>query len=305
MNMPMPVSSCSRRSFLLASSLCAAGLATLSPALLAQETSRRALKKGIMWGTIGVKGSTLEKMQAVKAAGFHGVEMMSHMNVDEVLAARDQTGLEIPSVCGTHHWAKPLTHPDEKVRAEGQAALQQSLREAAKYGAKSVLLVPGIVNKEVSYAEAWDRSIAEIKKALPLARELKVRIAIENVWNSFLLSPLEAVRYVDQFHDPMVGWHFDAGNIVNYGWPEQWIETLGPRMVMLHIKEFDKKKRDKEGLWKGFDAKLTEGDVSWPAVMQAVDRVRYTGWAITEQGGGDSPEGLADLSARLGKIIAS
>jgi len=132
-----------------------------------------------------------------------------------------------------------------------------------------------------------------------------VKIAIENVWNHFLLSPLEAARYVDEFKSAAVGWHFDAGNILNYGWPEQWIRILGPRIKMLHVKEFSRKKRDSEGLWKGFDVKLLEGDVNWPAVMKAVDDVGYHGWAITEQGGGETPEGLKDLADRLGKILTS
>lgn len=271
----------------------------------AETAPRRALKKGIMWGTVGVNGSVLEKMQAVKVAGFHGAEMNSHMDQEEVLRAQDATGLAIPSVCGVHHWGKPLSHPDPKVRAEGLAALQQTLRDAKRYGASSILLVPAVVGKDVSYRDAYTRSQAEIRKALPLAEELGVKIAIENVWNHFLLSPMEAAHYVDEFKSPLVGWHFDAGNIINYGWPEQWIRILGPRMVQLHIKEFSRKRRDNEGLWKGFDVKLLEGDNDWPAIMKAVDDVGYTGWAITEQGGGGSPEGLKDLSDRLGKILES
>jgi L-ribulose-5-phosphate 3-epimerase len=247
----------------------------------------------------------LEKLKAVQAAGFDGAEMASHMDQEEVLRARDETGLAIPSVCCGQHWAKPLSHPDPKVREAGLEGLKQSLRDAKCYGASSVLLVPGVVNQEVSYADAYTRSQAEIRKAIPLAQELGVKIAIENVWNHFLLSPLEAARYVDEFNSPAVGWHFDAGNILTYGWPEQWIRILGKRIQKLHIKEFSRKKRDKEGLWKGFDVKLLEGDNNWPAIMKAVDDIGYTGWAITEQPGGDSPEGLRDLVERLEKILGS
>ncbi len=289
----------------------ALALAALAPGALAAEiktpaaSASRPIKKGIMWGTVGVKGSVAEKMKAVKDAGFEGVEMMSHLDQDEVLRARDETGLAIPSVCGRDHWKKPLSDPDPKVRAEGLEALKQTLRDAKRYGASSVLLVPGVVNKKISYADAYTRSQAEIRKAIPLAEELGVKIAIENVWNDFLLSPLEAARYVDEFHSPAVGWHFDVGNILNYGWPEQWIRILGPRIQKLHIKEFSRKKRDNQGLWKGFDVTLLEGDNNWPAVMKAVDDIGYRGWAITEQGGGDSPEGLKDLRQRLEKILAS
>jgi hexulose-6-phosphate isomerase len=301
-----------RRREFLKTSAGALALAALAPGAFAAEEKtpaaaapKRAIKKGIMWGTVGVKGSILEKMKAIKEAGFEGVEMMSHMDQDEVLRARDASGLAIPSVCGRDHWGKPLSHPDPKVRAEGLEALKQTLRDAKRYGASSVLLVPAVVSKEIAYDDAYSRSQAEIRKAIPLAEELGVKIACENVWNQFLLSPLEAARYVDEFKSPAVGWHFDVGNILNYGWPEQWIRILGPRIQKFHIKEFSLKKRDSAGLWKGFDVKLLKGDNNWPAVMKAVDDIGYHNWAITEQGGGDSPEGLKDLSDRLGKILAS
>ncbi len=299
-----------RREF-LSRSLVVAGAAAIGPGWAGAKAQTqeggshpRPLKKGIMWGTVGVKGSVLEKMKAVKEAGFEGAEMNSHMDQEEVLRARDATGLNIPSVCGVHHWGKPLSSSDPKVRAEGLAALEQTLRDAKRYGASSVLLVPAVVDKSVTYDEAYTRSQAEIRKAIPLAQELQVKIAVENVWNHFLLSPLEAARYVDEFNSPWVGWHFDVGNVLNYGWPEQWIRILGKRIQKLHIKEYSRKKRDQQGPSKGFEVKLLEGDDNWPAVMKAVDEVGYTGWAITEQGGGDSPEGLSDLVQRLEKILS-
>ena len=311
MNTPSKDSAVQRREFLHRSAS-ALALVTLSPLGLftpsaeaaAPDAPTRKLRKGIMWGTVGVRGSVLEKMKAIKEAGFEGAEMNSHMDQEEVLRARDETGLVIPSVCGAKHWNKPLTDPDPKVRAEGLDALQQTLRDAKRYGASSVLLVPGIVTKEVSYAEAWDRSRAEIRKALPLAGELGVKIAIENVGNQFLLSPLEAARYVDEFESPHAGWHFDIGNnFSNGGWPEQWIRILGKRIQKLHIKEFVRRSRNQTVQRPG-PVRLLEGDNDWPAVMKAVDEIGYTGWAITEQPGGDTREGLADLAERLGRIIA-
>lgn len=301
-----------RREF-LKTSAGALALAALAPMALPADdqksqgaaTPKRAIKKGIMWGTVGLKGSVLEKMKAIKEAGFEGTEMMSHMNQEEVLRGRDETGLIIPSVCGSLHWAKPLSHPDPKVRAEGLAALEQTLRDGKRYGASSVLLVPAVVNKEVAYTEAWTRSQAEIRKAIPLAEELGVKIACENVWNDFLLTPLEAARYVDEFNSPAVGWHFDVGNSLNYGWPEQWIRILGQRIQKLHIKEFSRKQRDDQGLWKGFKVPLLEGDNDWPAVMRALDDIGYHGWGIAEQPGADSPEGLKDISERMSRIFAS
>jgi hexulose-6-phosphate isomerase len=298
-----------RREF-LKGSVSAVALAAVAPQVVAAENapqanaSKRPIHKAIMWGTVGVKGSVLEKMKAVKEAGFEGVEMNSHMVQDEVVRARDEVGLVIPSVCGVYHWSKPLSDPDPKVRAEGLDALKQTLRDAKRYGASSVLLVPAVVNKEVSYADAYTRSQAEIRKAVPLAEELGVKIAIENVWNHFLLSPLEAVRYVDEFNSPGVGWHFDVGNVITYGWPEQWIRLLGKRIQKFHIKEYSRKRSEEEGLWKGFEVPLLEGDDDWPTVMKAIDEIGYSGWVMTEQGGGDTPEGLKDLALRLGKILS-
>lgn len=294
-----------RREF-LKGSIGVLALGAVSPGLVAEEAAppKRPIHKAIMWGTVGIKGSILEKMKAVKEAGFEGVEMDSHMDQDEVMRARDEAGLVIPSVCGSQHWSKPLSHPDPKVRAEGVEALKQTLKDAKRYGASSVLLVPGVVNKEISYGDAYTRSQAEIRKALPLAEELGVKIAIENVWNQFLLSPLEAARYVDEFNSPAIGWHFDVGNVINFGWPEQWIRILGKRIQKFHIKEFSRKRRDDEGLWKGFEVRLLEGDDDWPAVMKAIDEIGYAGWVMTEQGGGDSPAGLKDLAQRLTRILS-
>jgi hexulose-6-phosphate isomerase len=138
---------------------------------------------------------------------------------------------------------------------------------------------------------------------LPLAGELGIRIAFENVWNSFLLSPLEAARYVDELDSPLVGWYFDVGNVVNYGWPEQWVRILNKRIFKLDIKEFSRAKRDSEGLWKGFGVKLLEGDCDWPAVMAALDEIGYRGWATAEVAGGDEPR-LRDIADRMDRIFA-
>lgn len=300
-----------RREF-LKSSGAALVLATFSgPALAGQEASstanKRGIKKAIMWDASGLKGSVMERMKVIKEAGFDGAEMASHMDQDEVLKARDATGLSIPSVCGVHHWGKPLSDPDPKVRAEGLDALRQTLRDAKRYGATSVLLVPAVVNKNVSYADAWTRSQEEIRKAVPLAEELGVKIAIENVWNHFLCSPLEAARYVDEFNSPAVGWHFDVGNIINSGWPEQWIRILGKRIQKLHIKEFSRKNMNEKGLWKGFEVEYLEGDNDWPAVMKALDDVGYHNWAIAEPAwhppGVEPGERLKQVVEKMDKLL--
>jgi len=265
----------------------------------------RSLKKGIMWGSIGVGKTIQEKFSAAKDAGFDGVEVMSHLDRNEVLKARDATGLPVPSVCGTMHWKFLLSDPDPKVREDGVAAMKVSLEDAAAYGADTVLLVPGRVTEAVGYEECWKRSTEEIKKLVPLAEKLKIKIAIENVWNSFLLSPMEARTYVDQFKSPYVGFYFDCGNILAYGWPDQWIRILGKRIAKVHIKEYSRKIADKLGKSAGFGVKLLEGDVNWSSVMKAFDETGYNGWTTIEQPGGDSPEGLKDLCDRLKKIQES
>ena len=161
----------------------------------------------------------------------------------------------------------------------------------------------GIVNQEISYADAYKRTQDEIRKALPLAAELGIKIAFENVWNMFLLSPLEMAKYIDEFESPWVGSYFDIGNIVNYGWPEQWIRILGKRILKLDVKEYSRKIRDKEGPGAGFKAELGEGDVDWPAVLAALDEIGYRGWGTAEVAGGDR-ERLAEVSRRMDQVLA-
>jgi hexulose-6-phosphate isomerase len=290
------MNSVNRRNFIALSGLAGAGLL---------HAKTRDIHKAIMYATIQVEGSVMDKFKAVKAAGFEGIEPMSHMSRKEVLDAFAATGLKPASVCCDTHWKQPLSDPDPAVRKAGLEGLLLSLQDAKTYGATSVLLVPAVVNKQVSYADAYKRSQAEIRKAIPVAKDLGVKIAIENVWNQFLLSPLEAARYIDEFESPMVGWHFDIGNVVTYGFPEQWVRILGKRIVKLHIKEYSRKKRDKEGPYAGFQTPFLTGDNDWPAVMTALDEIGYTGWGIAEQGGANSPEGLKTLATAMDKIFAA
>lgn len=274
--------------------------AAASPVLGAEPApKKRSIKKAIMYATIGYKGSVLEKFKAIKAAGFEGVEPMSHMNQEEVLAALAETGLKAASVCCNTHWNKPLSSPDDRARQEGFEGLMHSLKDAKRYGATSVLLVPGVVNEKVSYDDCFKRSVTEIRKALPLAKELDVKIAIENVWNNFITKPEQAKAYLDAIDSPYVGWHFDIGNAVRFSPPETWIPVLGKKILKLHIKEY--------GALRKFDVKLQEGDNHWPAIMKALDDVGYEGWGISEQPGKqamDAPT-LKELSERMDKLFAS
>ncbi len=280
-------------------------LASAALAPLAANAKERAIRKAIMYETIKLPGTVLDKFQAVKEAGFAGIEPMSHMTQSEVLDAFHATGLQPASVCCSTHWKNPLSDPSAEVRRTGVDGLIQALKDAKAYGATSVLLVPAVVNKQVSYNDAYTRSQAEIRKVLPIAKELNVKIAVENVWNQFLLSPLEAARYIDEFESPAIGWHFDVGNIINYGFPEQWIRILGKRIQKLHIKEYSRKLRDQSGPSAGFRVAYLQGDNDWPAVMRALDDIGYTGWGIAEQPGANSPEGLRTLSTGMDQIFAS
>lgn len=286
--------------------------APTATASLAVAGKKRAMKKGFMYGTLrsptSQKLDVLGRFRLLRDAGFDGVEVNSAMDQPEVIAARDQTGLAIPSVVISTHWAKPLSDPNPAAREIGLEGLKQGLRDAKAYGASSVLLVPAVVTKDVSYADAYTRSVAEITKAVPLAESLGVVIAIENVWNRFLLSPLEAVAYVDSFKSPMVRWHFDAGNVANTGWPEHWVRTLGPRIVKVHVKEFSRKVRDEKGPAAGFNVDLFEGDSDWPKVLAALDEVGYAGWMIAEQyrpPGLEDAAWLAHLAKKMDDVIAS
>jgi len=293
-----------RRRFLrtLSATTIAAATGSLLPAQEAKPA--RKLRKAIMGGTLGFKGTLIEKYKAAKEAGYEGVEPAGGLNQQEVLDALGQSGLQAASVCCHTHWKQTLTHPDEKTREEGLQGVLQTLRDAKAYGADSILVVPGTVGDDVTYQQAWDRSIAQIKKAVPLAKELGVKISIENVWNNFILSPIEAVKFLDEIGDPIVGWHFDIGNVLRYGWPEHWIPVLGKRINRIHIKEYSTKKMKDEGVWKGFDCDLTEGTNNWAAIMKALDSIGYTGWAISEQRGGINPNGLRMLVERMDKIFA-
>jgi len=286
----------------------ALAFAAFQPAnLIAEEkaSAKTPLKKAIMWGTVGVKGSMLDKMKAIKAAEFDGVEMTSHLNQDEVLRARDETGLEIPSVCCAMHWKKTLSDPDPKVRAEGLEGLKQCLRDAKRYGAGSILLVPGKVGNGVTYEECWNRSIAEIRRAIPTAEESGVRISVENVWNDFITREDESLRYLEEINSPWVGWHFDCGNVMRFGDPIAWIKKLSPRINRVHVKEYSLDRAMSSGNpYDGFDVSLLEGANNWKGILQTFRDVGYQNFFITEQPGGDSPAGLKDLCERLQKIVS-
>lgn len=262
-------------------------------------------KKAIGFEMVGEDLSVLDKFKLLKELGFDGVEVQSSGRPDreEFLKARDATGLEIHSVMNPDHWKKPLSHPDPKVREECRKSMQGSLEDAKYWGASTILLVPAVVSKEIAYDEAYTRSQAEIRKLAPIAEKLGVVIGIEFVWNNFLLSPLEFARYIDEINSPMVQAYFDCGNVVRYGWPEQWVRILGKRICKIHIKEYSRQKANEEGVWAGFDVELMEGDCDWPSVTKALREVGYSSYITAEVKGGKKAR-LAQLAELIDKVIA-
>lgn len=282
----------------------AAALTQGLPAHMPQQPKppRRGFRKAVKIGMVEAGATLAEKFAILRDCGFDGVELDSPSGLthDEVLAAKAKTGLEIPGVVDSVHWSKPFSDPSPAVREEGRKALEIALRDAKAFGCSSVLVVPAVVQKHVSYLDAWQRSQAELRQLLPLAAELKVQIAIENVWNKFLLGPTELARYVDELASPWVGVHFDAGNLVTFGYPEHWVPILGKRILKVDVKEFV---RGRAG-GQGFDAKLNEGDTDWPAVVSALRAIGYEGWFTAEMNGGDAAY-LKDLGKRMDAFLTA
>lgn len=296
-----------RKDFLKISASVAAGT-FVSPEIFASSIdvkNKLTIKKSLKYGMVKEDLSVMDKFKLLKDLGFDGVELDSpnKLKKKEILEARDKTGLEIPGTVNSVHWKSPISDPNPKVREKCVESMKTALRDTKEYGGTTVLLVPGVVNEKVSYDEAYKRSQEEIKKMLPVAEETGVKIAIENVWNNFLISPMEAARYIDEFESDMIGWYFDVGNIIRYGWPEQWINILGNRILKLDIKEYSRKKQQEEGIWAGFDVKLTDGDCNWPVVMDALEKINYSGgWGSAEVPGGDRKR-LQEISERMDIIF--
>lgn len=273
----------------------------------ANATSHRPLAKiSLKWGMVEEPSlSILEKFQLLRDLGYDGVELDSpnDLPLDEVLSARDKTGLAIPGLVNAVHWKRPLTDADPAARQACVDSMIKALHDAKLYGATTVLLVPGVVNAGTSYKTAYARALEGIAKILPAAEETGVSIALENVWNDFLLSPLEAAALIDHFDHPKLGWYFDVGNILRYGRPAHWIEALGKRILKIDLKEFSLEKMNSEGPWKGFNVELGDGDCDWATINKALSDVGYSGWASVEVPGGDRKR-LAELKKRVDRIAA-
>ena len=258
-----------------------------------------AIKKGLVFDMVPANLSYADRFKLVRDAGFEVVQALTEPDEQKAGAmkqAADAASIRIDSVMNVDHWQYPLSSSDPAVVEKSLAGMRTSLHNAKLWGSDVVLLVPAVVNPQTSYRDAWTRSQTQIRKLIPLAEELKVVIAIEEVWNRFLLSPLEMVQYIGEFHSPWVQAWFDVGNVVLYGYPQDWIRTLGKRIVKVHLKDF---KRTENGYaW----VNLGDGDVDWPAVRQAFGDIGYAGSVIAELEQGDATY-LRDVSRRIDRLL--
>ncbi len=295
-----------RRQFIRSAAVAAAAIAGTAPAVVpgghrAESRSSAAplgewkseklpIYLSVKGGMVGIPGSMVEKFEALKAIGYDGIELNSPggENKAEALAASRQVGLPIHGVVDSIHWNIRLSDPNPEVRQRGLDGLLTAIKDTHFVGGTAVLLVPGAVRDPANenQQQVWDRSIEQIRKAIPLAAKLGIHILIENVWNGFCYkhdgpdnqSADQLAAYIDAINSPWVGVYFDIGNHQKYGKPAQWIRTLGRRIVKLDVKDWGKSMD-----W----ADIGHGDVDWPDVRKALREIGFAGWATAEVGGGD------------------
>ncbi len=260
------------------------------------------LYKTLKRGMVKVTGSWTDVLQAVKLAGFDGLELDSPgIAVDEVRKAIAETGLPVDgTVCGSH-WSIRHSSPQAGERATALEHLRTALRETHAVGGHSVLLVVGH-GKDGPEDVIWRRSIDNIAQAVPLAAQLGVAIVIENVWTEFLYDHAggtnqtadKFARYVDEFQSPWVGMQFDIGNHWKYGDPAAWIRTLGKRIIKLDVKGFSRVNSE--------FTPITGGDIEWGAVRQALLDIGYFGWVAAEVEGG-GPQELRQIAQEMDQVF--
>jgi hexulose-6-phosphate isomerase len=265
-----------------------------------ETTADSQVKKAVKLHMLEQEASVVEKFRLLKKWGFEGVEVLSPSEYppEAYQEAQEKTGLTIHGVVAG--W-KSLGSANAKRRAEGRQALETALNEAAQYGATTVLVVPATVTEKVPYQQAYWRSQTELRKVLPTAERLEVRLAVENVWNRFLWSPLEFAQYLDEFYSPWIGAYLDLGNTLTYGWPQQWIRILGSRIVKLDLKDRSRAQYDERG--QAIRTKLGKGDANWAAILAALDEIGYTGWGTAEVAGG-GPERMVEISQNMDQILS-
>ena len=293
-----------RREFLQASALAVAGLAggAATAALGAEgapaersRANRGRIFKANKGGGIGDgKEGMLARLRQYKELGFDGIEGGSP-DITDVAALREaiaETGVPVHGVVDGVHWSDNyrLSSPDAAARERGRLALIQAIEDAHAIGASTVLLVPGrVTGPDENHDHVWERSIVEIQQVLPTAARRGIHVLIENVWNGFCETPEQYRDYVDAIDSPWVGAYFDIGNCRKFGPAEDWIRTLGRRIIKLDVKDW--------GASNGF-CRLGEGDVNWPEVRKALAEINYSGWA-TREGNDNSLEDTVQLMDEL------
>ena len=296
-----------RRTFLkaLAATVAASVPATRTDARQASPQvggSDRTIKKAVLISMLPKDLPYAERFALARASGFDAIEMQTMARAEEAAEIKEasaKTGLRVHSVMNMDHWRLPLSSADADVVNGSVRGMETSLRNAALWGADTVLLVPAVVNADTPYRQAYERSQRVIReRLLPMARDLRVIIAVEEVWNKFLLSPVEFARYVDEFESPWLKAYFDVGNVVIYAFPQDWIRTLGPRIVKIHLKDFNFDRPNGRFTWKA----IGEGDIDWPEVRRALKDIGYGGYVTTEVNGGDAAY-LKDVAARVDRFL--
>lgn len=291
-----------RRLFLSASAAAAATIAV--PSARAAGTKRN-IKKTLKLGMIASEGPDKrkltigERMQIAADAGFDAVEpdtIFDPEQLEATINAADKAGVALDAIICSRHWSKPLSHPDPNVRAECVEAMKVSMQNAKAMGGDMVLLVPAVVNPGIMYKDAWERSLRHVKELAEYAEDLHITIGLENVWNKFLLSPLEFLHYLDEVGSPRVKAWFDVGNILLYGYPQDWIRTLGDQIARVDVKDF---KTDNFSF-----TPLLDGSTDWPEVMKAFDEIGYEGYFAAEVQGGGLDYLKPMVSERMDRIIA-
>lgn len=289
-------------------------LATASTAVATPQRSPKFVKS--ICSVIFPEGMpSVERFRRAKDAGFDGIEVrLGHEiplestpdQVKRIGAEARQANISIASmwVSDPLH-ANPLNSPDPGVRERGVAAIRKAIEFATYLNCGALLLYPGRLGSgpkfEVGYQTTWDRFTEEFKKVIPDAQRAKVILTPENVWNKFLTSPIDMRDFIDQFHNPWLQAHFDIGNVMQYGYPQDWILTLGHRIKRVHVKDYKLSDRAEQGRFVG----LLEGDVDWKGVMAALVKVGYHGFLSPEIGyEPNEPDQLRKVSGQLDQILA-
>ena len=259
----------------------------------------------------------LECMEKAKKAGFDGIELNVGDSGELTLASTekdiraigekaDDVGIKITSISTSLSWGAPITSNDKAKKEKGIATIRKQLEAAAILKADTILVIPGIVDNgsggegEVSYDTAYSRAYEILSKIAYEAEQLKINIGLENVWNKFLLSPLEMRQLIDDIDSPYVGSYFDVGNVLINGYPEQWINILGKRIKKVHIKDYKLGTVPHEGF-----VRLLEGDVDFPRVLNALHNAGYDGYLIAEvfTDSGDIDSEVCSVAESMEKII--